>query len=61
MPLAIARAYYLAMQEPCGPTFVSIPVDDWDKPTDAIAPRTVSRALYPDETLATDIAAMLDR
>jgi benzoylformate decarboxylase len=61
VPLAIARAYYLAMQEPCGPTFVSIPVDDWDKPTDAIAPRTVSRALYPDETLATEIATMLDR
>jgi benzoylformate decarboxylase len=61
VPLAIARAYYLAMQEPCGPTFVSIPVDDWDKPADAIPPRTVSRALYPDQTLAADIAAMLDR
>jgi benzoylformate decarboxylase len=61
VPLAIARAYYLAMQEPCGPTFVSIPVDDWDKPTDAIPPRIVSRALYPDQTLAADIAAMLDR
>jgi len=61
VPLAIARAYYLAMQEPCGPTFVSIPVDDWDKPTEGIQPRTVSRALSPDEALATDIAAMLDR
>jgi len=61
VPLAIARAYYLAMQEPCGPTFVSIPVDDWDKPTDAIAPRTVSRALAPDQKLAGEIATMLDR
>jgi len=61
VPLAIARAYYLAMQEPCGPTFVSIPVDDWDKPTDAIAPRTVSRALAPDQKLASEIASMLDR
>ena len=61
VPLAIARAYYLAMQEPCGPTFVSIPVDDWDKPTDAIQPRTVSRALAPDQALAGDIASMLDR
>jgi benzoylformate decarboxylase len=61
VPLAIARAYYLAMQEPCGPTFVSVPVDDWDKPTDAIAPRTVSRALYPDQELAGRIAGMLDR
>ena len=61
VPLAIARAYYLAMQEPCGPTFVSIPVDDWDKPTEAIQPRRVSRALYPDPTLAADIADMLAR
>ncbi len=61
VPLAVARAYYLAMQEPCGPTFVSIPVDDWDRPTDAIAPRTVSRALHPDPALAAEIAAALDR
>jgi benzoylformate decarboxylase len=61
VPLAIARAYYLAMQEPCGPTFVSIPVDDWDKPADALAPRTVSRALAPDQKLAGEIATMLDR
>jgi benzoylformate decarboxylase len=61
VPLAIARAYYLAMQEPCGPTFVSIPVDDWDRPTDAIQARRVSRALHPDLALAGDIAAMLDR
>ncbi len=61
VPLAIARAYYLAMQEPCGPAFVSIPVDDWDKPTDAILPRTVSRALHPDPTLVDQIAAQLDR
>lgn len=61
VPLAIARAYYLAMQEPCGPTFVSIPVDDWERPTDAIPPRTVSRALHPDLALAAEIAAMLDR
>ena len=61
VPLAIARAYYLAMQEPCGPTFVSIPVDDWDRQTVAVPPRTVSRSLYPDEPLAGEIAGMLDR
>jgi benzoylformate decarboxylase len=31
VPGAIARAYHIAMQPPCGPTFVSIPVDDWDQ------------------------------
>jgi benzoylformate decarboxylase len=61
VPLAIARAYYLAMQEPRGPAFVSIPVDDWDRPTEAIPPRTVSRELYPDRALAAQIAGMLDR
>ena len=29
VPAAIARAYYVAMQPPCGPTFVSVPIDDW--------------------------------
>ena len=31
VPGAIARAYYMAMQPPRGPTFVSIPVDDWER------------------------------
>ena len=33
VPAAIARAYYVAMQPPCGPTFVSVPIDDWTHPT----------------------------
>src|SRR5688500_18145658 len=48
VPGAIARAYYLAMQPPCGPTFVSIPVDDWDQPAEPVAPREVSRSLRAD-------------
>jgi benzoylformate decarboxylase len=32
VPAAIARAYHVAMEPPCGPTFVSIPIDDWDQP-----------------------------
>jgi benzoylformate decarboxylase len=61
VPGAIARAYYLAMQEPCGPAFVSIPVDDWDRTTEAVPPRTVSRALFPDPALVSRITEMLDR
>jgi benzoylformate decarboxylase len=61
VPGAIARAYYLSMQEPCGPTFVSIPVDDWDRATEAVPSRTVSRALFPDPALVSRIALMLDR
>ena len=41
VPAAIARAYYVAMQPPCGPTFVSIPVDDWDVRTAPVRARQV--------------------
>jgi benzoylformate decarboxylase len=47
VPAAIARAYYTAMQPPCGPTFVSVPIDDWTRPTQTVEPRRVSRELGP--------------
>jgi benzoylformate decarboxylase len=31
VPAAIERAYHVALQPPAGPTFVSIPEDDWDR------------------------------
>jgi benzoylformate decarboxylase len=48
VPAAIARAYYVAMQPPCGPTFVSVPIDDWTHYTQQVAPRSISRELGPD-------------
>jgi benzoylformate decarboxylase len=48
VPAAIARAYYVAMQPPCGPTFVSVPIDDWTHPTQPIEARTISREFGPD-------------
>src|SRR5947199_9093394 len=61
VPLAIARAYYVAMQEPRGPVLVSIPVDDWDQSCDAVEPREVSEVLRGDpallETIARELAA----
>ncbi|WP_291855999.1 benzoylformate decarboxylase [Bradyrhizobium sp.] len=50
VPAAIARAYYVAMQPPCGPTFVSIPVDDWTRPAPPLEARRISRELGPDPT-----------
>jgi len=47
VPLAILRAYHMAMQAPRGPVFVSVPIDDWDRPCQPIAVSTVSQ-----ETLA---------
>ena len=48
VPAAIARAYYVAMQPPCGPTFVSVPIDDWTHQTQPVEARSVSRELGPD-------------
>src|SRR6184192_24762 len=59
VPAAIARAYYTAMQPPCGPTFVSIPVDDWDRLCEPLAPRWVSAEVGPDpEAMKALVAAL---
>lgn len=59
VPAAIARAYYVAMEPPCGPTFVSVPVDDWDQPCDPIAPRRVVARNPGDPQLLDEIAGAL--
>lgn len=59
VPAAIARAYHMAMQPPCGPTFVSVPIDDWAKPAPPIAARRVSRDLHPDPAAMTDLVNAL--
>ncbi len=60
VPAAIARAYYVAMQPPCGPTFVSVPIDDWTHQTQPVEARSISRELGPDpeamKALATALA-----
>lgn len=61
VPLAIARAYQIAMTPPCGPVFVSIPADDWSALTAPVAPHTVGRALRPDPTALAEAAKMLDQ
>jgi benzoylformate decarboxylase len=59
VPAAIARAYYVAMQPPCGPTFVSVPIDDWSHPAQPIEARHVSRELGPDpDAMKTLVAAL---
>ncbi len=60
VPLAIARAYYIAMQEPRGPVFVSIPADDWDRPAQPVAPRRVSTESRPEPLLLDTLGAALD-
>jgi benzoylformate decarboxylase len=59
VPAAIARAYYIAMQPPCGPTFVSIPVDDWSHSTPSIGARQISKEIGPDPEAMKALAAAL--
>ncbi|WP_321812259.1 MULTISPECIES: benzoylformate decarboxylase [unclassified Burkholderia] len=56
VPAAIARAYYVAMQEPRGPTFVSVPVDDWDCACESVDARIVSQRVLPDPVLVGEAA-----
>src|SRR6218665_1675530 len=60
VPLAIARAYYVAMQEPKGPVLVSIPADDWARPTAPVAARSVATQTRPEPALLARIGEQLD-
>lgn len=60
VPLALARAYRIAMQPPCGPVFVSIPADDWDCPTDWVTQRQMSQAAAPDPVSIARVASALN-
>jgi benzoylformate decarboxylase len=60
VPAAIARAYYVAMQPPCGPTFVSVPIDDWTHQAQPLEARYVSRELGPDPKAMQELVAALN-
>lgn len=59
VPAAIARAYHVAMEPPFGPTFVSIPVDDWDAECEPLKPRAVHAGRVPDHATIEECAAAL--
>lgn len=61
VPLAIARAYYIAMQQPRGPVLVSIPADDWQRPCEPVLPRLVSSEMRPDPRVLGIIGEALDQ
>src|SRR5215831_7768157 len=61
VPAAIARAYYVAMQPPCGPTFVSVPVDDWDRSTEPLLRRDVSTVVRGSPELLARLGDALDQ
>jgi len=61
VPLAILRAYHMAMQAPRGPVFVSVPIDDWDRPCAPITPSQVSSATMADPALIAVAADALNK
>lgn len=61
VPGAIARAWAVAMQPPCGPTFVSIPIDDWEQPCEPFVAPRFGAANPGDPALLAEAAAMLAR
>ncbi len=58
VPQALATALNIALQPPCGPVFVSIPIDDWDVECPRLSTRSVSvrRGADPDDIQALAIA-----
>ena len=60
VPAALAHAYHVATQRPYGPTFVSIPFDDWRVRTRRAPVRTVSSDVAPDPKALDALAQALN-
>ncbi len=61
VPAAFMRAYAIAIQPPAGPVFLSIPLDDWDKPaTQSAVVRTISTRVAPDPIRIQEFADILN-
>ncbi len=59
VPLAIARAFHIAMQAPRGPVFVSIPIDDWERRCTPIAPTRVAGRTAADPDMLSEVSTTL--
>ncbi|OZI74963.1 benzoylformate decarboxylase [Bordetella genomosp. 12] len=60
VPAAFMRAYAMAMQPPAGPVFLSIPLDDWDKPaTGPAVVRSITTRIAPDPDRIAEFAEIL--
>ncbi len=59
VPDAVAHAFAVANTPPYGPAFVSVPVDDWDKPCQPVARRRVRATMRPDTDALGEMAAAL--
>ncbi len=61
VPMALARAYFIANQHPRGPVFLSLPMDDWEQEAiEPFQPREVSYRTAPDPLALQQIVAQLN-
>ena len=60
VPAAIARGYYLAMQPPRGPVFISIPMDDWTHECQPLPAREVTQTVMPESAALDGVVRALD-
>ena len=61
IPAAFMRAYATAVQQPAGPVFLSLPLDDWDKEMEEVDVfRTVSTRTGPDPARVEEFAAVIN-
>ncbi len=60
VPAAMARAYAVAMSAPQGPTFVSVPVDDWGAASELQPPRRIEGRPVPSADVLEDVGRRLD-
>ncbi|WP_221890381.1 benzoylformate decarboxylase, partial [Streptomyces sp. WAC05858] len=60
VPAALAEAHRIAMSHPRGPVFLSVPEDDWDRPAEPVAPRTVHSGYTADPGALAGLARALD-
>lgn len=59
VPAAIARAHRIATTHPRGPTFVSIPSDDWSVPCQPVLARAWFAETAPDPAALAEIARLI--
>jgi benzoylformate decarboxylase len=60
VPAVIARGYFLAMEPPMGPVFISIPMDDWTHECEPVTAREVSAGHSPDSVALDKVVRALD-
>ncbi|MET0134416.1 MAG: benzoylformate decarboxylase [Kibdelosporangium sp.] len=62
VPAALAHAFHMSTQPPYGPTFVSIPADDWDvETTSGFTPRPRIAGPVADPDALRDLVSAVDR